>query len=402
MEDAYVYRNQKKLRRGYTTGTCAAAASKAAVWMLLTKERMESIRLMTPKGVDLFLSIEEIRQEKDMVSCAVRKDAGDDPDATDGAFIYAKAEYLPKPGSFPKEDLDTENAVNACYQTGDGPALYLDGGTGVGRVTKPGLSCPVGKAAINPVPREMIFGEVKKICEELEFTGRLKITISVPEGERIAEKTFNPCLGITGGISILGTSGIVEPMSEAALIETIRLSIKQKAALGEKHLLLVPGNYGETFLKESLHIDPDRAVKCSNYIGETLDMAGEFGFQTVLLIGHGGKLIKLAAGIMNTHSSMADGRMEILAAWSGACGAEKGAIQQILNAITVEQALEILEEQGLKELVLEQIMKRIQFYLKKRAGGKVWAEAILFTNQKGVLGMTSEAGRLLEEIPREQ
>ena len=200
----------------------------------------------------------------------------------------------------------------------------------------------------------------------------------------------------------MGTSGIVEPMSEAALIETIRLSIKQKAALGEKHLLLVPGNYGETFLKESLHIDPDRAVKCSNYIGETLDMAGEFGFQTVLLIGHGGKLIKLAAGIMNTHSSMADGRMEILAAWAGACGAEKGAIQQILNAITVEQALEILEEQGLKELVLEQIMKRIQFYLKKRAGGKVWAEAILFTNQKGVLGMTSEAGRLLEEIPREQ
>lgn len=370
--------------------------------MLLTKERMESIRLMTPKGVDLFLSIEEIRQEKDMVSCAVRKDAGDDPDATDGAFIYAKAEYLPKPGSFPKEDLDTENAVNACYQTGDGPALYLDGGTGVGRVTKPGLSCPVGKAAINPVPREMIFGEVKKICEELGFTGRLKITISVPEGERIAEKTFNPCLGITGGISILGSSGIVEPMSEAALIETIRLSMKQKAALGETSLLLVPGNYGEMFLKETFHIHPDRAVKCSNYIGETLDMAAELGFQTVLLIGHGGKLIKLAAGIMNTHSSMADGRMEILAAWAGACGAEKGAIQQILNAITVEQALEILEEQGLKELVLEQIMKRIQFYLKKRAGGKVWAEAILFTNQKGVLGMTSEAGRLLEEIPREQ
>lgn len=402
MEDAYVYRNQKKLRRGYTTGTCAAAASKAAVWMLLTKERMETVRLMTPKRVELLLSIEEICQEKDMVSCAVRKDAGDDPDATDGALIYAKAEYLPQPGCFSKKDPDTQKTLDSCYQTGDGPILYLDGGTGVGRVTKPGLSCPVGKAAINPVPRQMIFGEAKEICEELEFTGKLKITISVPEGERIAEKTFNPWLGITGGISILGTSGIVEPMSEAALIETIRLSMKQKAALGETSLLAVPGNYGETFLKETLHIHPDRAVKCSNYIGETLDMAAELGFRTLLFIGHGGKLIKLAAGIMNTHSSMADGRMEILAAWAGACGAKKEAVRQILNAITVEQALEILEEQGLKEPVMEQIMKRIQFYLKKRTGGKLQAEAILFTNQKGVLGMTSEAGRLLEEIPREQ
>ena len=402
MEDAYVYRNQKKMRRGYTTGSCAAAAAQAAVFMLLTGEKREKVQLMTPKGIGLTLLLEDTCLTEKFASCAVRKDAGDDPDATDGTLVYARAEYLASEEEPSKEEDLTEDHLKSCYQKGTWPKLYLDGGIGVGRVTKPGLSCPVGKAAINPVPRDMIFGEAERICEETGFTGSLKITISIPEGERIAEKTFNPWLGIEGGISVLGTSGIVEPMSEAALIETIRLSIKQKAALGEKHLLLVPGNYGETFLKESLHIDPDRAVKCSNYIGETLDMAGEFGFQTVLLIGHGGKLIKLAAGIMNTHSSMADGRMEILAAWAGACGAEKGAIQQILNAITVEQALEILEEQGLKELVLEQIMKRIQFYLKKRAGGKVWAEAILFTNQKGVLGMTSEAGQLLEEIPREQ
>ena len=170
----------------------------------------------------------------------------------------------------------------------------------------------------------------------------------------------------------------MEPMSEAALIETIRLSIKQKAALGEKHLLLVPGNYGETFLKEALQIDPDRAVKCSNYIGETLDMAGEFGFQTVLLIGHGGKLIKLA----------------------GACGGNQKTIGEILSAVTVDQALDILSQQKLDEAVMKQIMKRIEQYLHKRAAGSFQAEAVLFTNQKGVLGMTSGAGQLLDAVPR--
>ena len=400
MEDAYVYRNQKKMRRGYTTGSCAAAAAQAAVFMLLTGEKRKKVQLMTPKGIGLTLPLEDICLTGQSASCAVRKDAGDDPDATDGTLVYARAEYLASEEESSKEENLTEDHLKSCYQKGTWPKLYLDGGAGVGRITKPGLSCPVGKAAINPVPRDMIFGEAERICEEMGFTGNLKITISIPEGERIAEKTFNPWLGIEGGISVLGTSGIVEPMSEAALIETIRLSIKQKAALGEKHLLLVPGNYGETFLKEALQIDPDRAVKCSNYIGETLDMAGEFGFQTVLLIGHGGKLIKLAAGIMNTHSSMADGRMEILAAWAGACGGNQKTIGEILSAVTVDQALDILSQQKLDEAVMKQIMKRIEQYLHKRAAGSFQAEAVLFTNQKGVLGMTAGAGQLLDAVPR--
>lgn len=385
MEDSYVYRNQKRLRRGFTTGSCAAAAVQASVWMLLTGERTEEARLMTPKGICLHLSVKEIVREKPAVSCAVRKDAGDDPDATDGVLVYARAEFL-----------SDKYPTDSCYKNEGMPEIYLDGGQGIGRVTKPGLSCPVGKAAINPVPRAMIFQEAERICEETGFTGRLKITISIPEGEKIAEKTFNPCLGITGGISILGTSGIVEPMSEAALVETIRLSMKQKAVFGEKNLLLVPGNYGETFLKEELMIDPQKSVKCSNYIGETLDMAGELGFQKVLLIGHGGKLIKLAAGIMNTHSSMADGRMEIIAAWAGACGAGETTVRQVLESITVEQALDLLEQEGILKPVMEKIMNRIEFYLKKRAQGSFQAEAVLFTNQKGVLGMTEGAGSLLE------
>ncbi len=384
-EESYVYRNQKRLRRGFTTGSCAAAAAQAAVRMLLTGERTEEAELMTPKGIGLRLPVEEIVQENAAVSCAVRKNAGDDPDATDGVLVYARAEYQTD-GKTPE----------SCYRNEQTPEIYLDGGQGIGRVTKPGLSCPAGKAAINPVPRTMIFREAEKICEETGFTGRLKITVSIPEGEEIAKKTFNPCLGITGGISILGTSGIVEPMSEAALIETIRLSIKQKAAFGEKNLLLVPGNYGEAFLKERLGVEPQKAVKCSNYIGETLDMAGELGFQKVLLIGHGGKLIKLAAGIMNTHSSMADGRMEIIAAWAGACGAGAAAVRQVLESITVEQAFDILEQEELFKPVMEKIMSRIEFYLKKRAQGSFQAEAVLFTNQKGVLGMTEGARSLLE------
>lgn len=390
MEEEYIYRKQKKLRRGYTTGSCAAAAACAAVSMLLMGGRKEAVELTTPGGIRLLLPVEEICREHNAVCCGVRKDGGDDPDVTHGMLIYVRAEYL-------KEE---EKAPPGCYENlyraGPSPVIYLDGGVGIGRVTKPGLSCPEGKAAINPVPCSMIFQQAEAVCKKAGFTGRLKLTISAPDGEQIAGKTFNPYLGIQGGISILGTTGIVEPMSEAALIETIRISIRQKAALGEKVLLIVPGNYGENFLKTTLNIDPDRAVKCSNYIGETLDIAVEYGFQNLLLVGHGGKLIKLAAGVMNTHSSAADCRMEVLAAWAGAWGAGAEIVKQILEAITVDQALSILEQTRLTRQVMEKIIERIEFHLKKRAGNTLKAEAILFTNQKGVLGMTKGAEALLK------
>lgn len=387
MEEEYIYRNQKKMRRGYTTGSCAAAAACAAVSMLLMGERKEAVELTAPKGARLILPVEEICREQNAVSCGVRKDGGDDPDVTNGILIYARAERLQE-----------EEEPDGCYQNfyGSGSAIYLDGGAGIGRVTKPGLACPEGKAAINPVPRSMIFQQVKAVCQKAGFGGKLKLTISAPEGEQLAGKTFNPYLGIQGGISILGTSGIVEPMSEGALIETIRISVRQKAVMGEKILLVVPGNYGEDFLKNTLKIDPDRAVKCSNYIGETLDMAVEYGFQNLLLVGHGGKLVKLAAGVMNTHSSVADSRMEVLAAWAGAQGAGEETVSRILEAVTVDQAFSILDQTGFTGPVMEKIIERIEFHLKKRGGNILKAEAILFTNQKGVLGMTKGAEELLK------
>ena len=390
MGDSYIYKNQKKLRWGYTTGTCAAAASLAAAVMLLQGRRMEQVSLTTPKGIRLDLEVEEMDPGENSVSCGVRKDAGDDPDVTDGLMVYSQIR-LP--------DADSGDAGcadgNYVYEK-DGLRLYLFGGVGVGRVTQCGLSCEVGKAAINPVPRKMIFEQVAGVCREAGFKGALSIENRVPEALKVADKTFNSRLGIHGGISILGTSGMVEPMSETALLDTIRLELRQRIRKGEKNLLVTPGNYGESFVGTVLGLGLGQAVKCSNFIGSTIDMAVEEGAESILLIGHGGKLIKLAAGIMNTHSSWADGRMEILAAHGAACGAKRELVEQIMEAVTVDEGLRLLEtEDGLREQVMKRVMARLEQHVKRRAGGRLRAEVIVFTNERGILGATTGADDML-------
>ena len=390
MADSYIYKNQKKLRWGYTTGTCAAAASLAAAVMLLQGRRMEQVSLTTPKGVRLDLEVEEMDTGENRVSCGVRKDAGDDPDVTDGLMVYAQVR-LPDADS-----VDVSGAGGDYVYEKDGLRLNLSGGVGVGRVTQCGLSCEVGKAAINPVPRQMIFEQVAGVCRESGFKGVLSIEIRVPGAFKVADKTFNSRLGIQGGISILGTSGMVEPMSETALLDTIRLELRQRIRKGEKNLLVTPGNYGENFVGNVLGLGLGQAVKCSNFIGSTIDMAVEEGAESILLIGHGGKLIKLAAGIMNTHSSWADGRMEILAAHGAACGAKRELVEQILEAVTVDEGLRLLEtEDGLREQVMKRVMGRLEQHMKRRAGERLRAEAIVFTNERGILGATTGADDLL-------
>ena len=386
MADSYIYKNQKKLRWGYTTGTCAAAAS----LMLLQGRRMEQVSLTTPKGVRLDLEVEEMDTGENRVSCGVRKDAGDDPDVTDGLMVYSQVR-LPDADS-----VDVSGAGGDYVYEKDGLRLNLSGGVGVGRVTQCGLSCEVGKAAINPVPRQMIFEQVAGVCRESGFKGVLSIEIRVPGAFKVADKTFNSRLGIQGGISILGTSGMVEPMSETALLDTIRLELRQRIRKGEKNLLVTPGNYGENFVGNVLGLGLGQAVKCSNFIGSTIDMAVEEGAESILLIGHGGKLIKLAAGIMNTHSSWADGRMEILAAHGAACGAKRELVEQILEAVTVDEGLRLLEtEDGLREQVMKRVMGRLEQHMKRRAGERLRAEAIVFTNERGILGATTGADDLL-------
>ena len=390
MENTYIYKQQKKLRCGYTTGTCAAAASMAAAAMLLGEEAVEQVSVETPGGVRFLLSVEEIRRASGWVSCAVRKDGGDDPDVTHGMQICARVGVTPPEPETPGGWYE--------YKSG-GLTLKIKGGVGIGLVTKAGLSCEVGKHAINPVPRDMIFKHVERVCAGRDFAGTLWIVIFAPEGEARALDTFNGRLGIRGGISILGTAGIVEPMSEAALLATIRLDIRQQAAGGPGTLVLTPGNYGETFVRERLGLDLDRAVKCSNYIGASIDMAVEEGIREVLLVGHAGKLVKVAAGIMNTHSSVADGRMEILAAHGAACGAGPELVERILESITVDQALEYMEQvPGLGQAVMDRVIRRMDGCLRRRAGTSMKIEAVVFTNARGLLGRTKGADGLIEKI----
>ena len=378
------------MRYGFTTGSCAAAAAKAAAYMLLTGREKTKITIETPKGIPYTAQIREICRKEREVSCAVEKDGGDDPDITTGALICAKVSFA--------EIMDRKAGEEPGGKNGPGPGhvrtqarVVIDGGFGVGRVTKPGLDQPVGNAAINHVPREMIEREVLQVCQVLDYCGSLSVEISVPEGEHLAERTFNPRLGIVGGISILGTSGVVEPMSTQAILDTIRVELRQQRALGREDVVISPGNYGLDFLKNTYHYDLDKSVKCSNFIGLTIDMAVEEGFKRLLLAGHIGKLIKVAGGIMNTHSREGDCRMELLTAFAVKCGVAAEDAEKLLSCVTTEEAVRILDECGRRQEVMDHAMERILFYLEKRAQGKLAIECIMYANDFGALAKSKEA-----------
>ena len=374
--EEFIEKEGKKLRFGYTTGSCAAAAAKAAAWMLLTGQKKEEISLITPKGVALTLPVLDIAVEPDRVSCAIRKDSGDDPDVTNGALIYAEVTPTAAPG------------------------IAIDGGFGVGRVTKKGLDQPVGNAAINSVPRQMIRENLEEILTLTDQKCGLNVVISVPEGEKLAKQTFNPRLGIVGGISILGTTGIVEPMSEKALVDTIRVELKQRRANGDEYVLLTPGNYGCDFIRAGLALNPEQAVQTSNFIGQTLDICRELGFRGALLVGHIGKLVKIAGGMMNTHSKYGDCRMEILAAHAGIAGLSPEKIGEILQCVACDDALRILRDAGCFEKTLTGLTERILFHLHHRAGEDMEVGTILFSKEYGLLAKSDNAMELIEKITK--
>ena len=381
LEDYYVVRNQKKLRFGYTTGSCAAGAARGAAELLLGEDEIEEAELMTPKGILLHLELLDIKRDENAASCAVRKDAGDDPDTTNGIMVYAKVEKFQI-----RSDMEDR--------------IVIDGGTGVGRVTKPGLSQKIGEAAINPVPRAMILQAVEEIADRYHYEGGLKVTISVPEGEKIARKTFNPRLGIVGGISILGTSGIVEPMSEKALIDSIRVEMSQHAAMGEQYMLVTPGNYGADYLREHMALPFEKNIKCSNYVGETIDMAVDMGVKGILFISHIGKFVKVAAGIMNTHSHSADARMEVLCANAIRAGGDLACARSILQCNTTDEALRVLDENHILRETMKEITDRIQFYLDHRSYQQILLGAVIFSNEYGYLGQTEHAAELINKISK--
>ena len=370
--EEYQFSQGKELRCGYTTGSCATAASKAAATMLLTGERVETVRIDTPKGIVLDLEPLDVDMTPDYVSCAIRKDSGDDPDDTNGVLVYARAER--------------------CTESG----VQIEGGVGVGRVTKPGLACAVGGPAINPTPRKMITTEVGKAMAAAAYDGGIKVTISIPAGVEIAQKTFNPRLGIVGGLSVLGTSGIVEPMSEKALIETMYVEIRAQKARGNKNLLVFFGNYGEDFTRDEMKLDLDGHVTCSNFVGELLDYAVYCGFETLLLIGHSGKLVKVAQGVMNTHSKYADCRTELMALEAMLHGASAEVAREIYGCLTTDEVTKILQREGLFEPVIDKVTERIDFYMQHRVHGKIKTAALMFSNVYGILGKTKYADELIQ------
>lgn len=374
-DEIYRIVNNRRMRCGHTTGTCAAAASKAAAETLLTHRMVRKVSISTPKGIILNLPVEDMTVDDGSVRCAVRKDGGDDIDATDGLLVYATVS---------KTDRGIE----------------IDGAEGVGRVTRKGLDQPVGNAAINHVPRQMITEALTDVMSATGYSEGLRTVISVPGGIETAKKTFNPRLGIEGGISILGTSGIVEPMSETALIDTIKTEMRVRVANGAHTLLVVPGNYGKDFTDNIPGIYPEFAVKCSNFIGDMLDYAVELGVD-VLLISNLGKLVKVAGGIMNTHSRNADCRMEILAANTALAGGSMESVKRIMDCISTDDALEVIESEGLIGKVSERLIDRIGFYMNHRTGGSICTGAVMFSSVYGLLGKTSTADELIEKIRTE-
>lgn len=440
--DTFVYKDHKKLRCGYTTGTCAALAAQGAVRFLLTGSWKETEEIMTPKGILVAVSLEEKSSGDGWAECAVRKDAGDDYDVTNGILVYARAEFVKDKNFYQKVQMShLESSESGAAGEKENPSLRLedgsqqekekpdqqnaessetlieiDGGIGIGRVTKPGLDQPVGAAAINSVPRKMIRDAVYALLEEAGEFLPVSITISVPAGVEAAKKTFNPVLGIEGGISVLGTSGIVEPMSEEALVETIRTHLNVLRAEGRKWVIAVPGNMGAGFLKGylteqnktsvgSMEAFMNSLVTMSNFVGRTIDITAELGFSGIMIAGHMGKLVKIGNGIMNTHSREADGRMDTMLSCALSAGTEDlELLRKIQGSNTTDEVMDHLKQAGILDDTIKVFLKRAAWHLAHRSRAEVKTGMIVFGTKGEYLGETEDADMIfkkaLEELGR--
>ncbi|SFD01994.1 cobalt-precorrin-5B (C(1))-methyltransferase CbiD [Clostridium uliginosum] len=357
MFEMYVEGGGKKLRCGYTTGSCSAGAAKAATMFLFDKvETLDKIEVTSPKGINIEMPIASIVRKDDYVECTILKDSGDDPDITRGIEIKAKVRRITEKcvDNDMKSIMDHEKYknINKKYfvnefdrisedfnELEDIDIVVIKGGIGVGTVTKEGLFVAKGEPAINPVPRKMIRQEVMKILPNGE---RVEVTISAPQGVEIAKKTFNPRLGIEGGISILGTTGIVYPMSEEALKASIKLEITQKA-LNNERLVLTFGNLGENYCKV-LGFKEEEIVICSNFIGFALETCVSCKVKSIVIVGHIGKMSKIAYGCFNTHSRVNGVRLEVFGLELALLGYDISLVEKILKQKTCEGAVKLLGE----------------------------------------------------------
>lgn len=358
---------KKRLRMGLTTGTCMAAGAKAAL-LAWQGEKPEKVMVKNPQGTELLMKIEETGLLPDGAWARVIKDGGDDPDITHGAEIRVEV----RPG---------------------GEGIRFVGGSGIGRVTKKGLQIPVGEPAINPVPRRMTTLAIQDV---LGVNGAAEVTVIVPQGEVLAQKTLNPQLGILDGISILGTSGIVYPMSEEAFKDSLIPHLDVVKAAGYDQVVLVPGRIGE-IAAEKAGFPKEMIVQMSNFVGFMLLQAAEKKFSRVLLFGHIGKLAKVAAGTFHTHNKVGDGRREVMAAFAAQAGADSTFIGRILDSNTAEEAIEILEAHHILGSVMEKIAERAGIKAQNYVFGELEVGIILTTLTGEILGMNEVARKMGEE-----
>lgn len=359
----------KTLRSGYTTGTCAAAAAKGAALALLG-QRTGTVAVTTPQGRTLTVPLAHVTVAGPAAHCTVIKDAGDDPDITDGAAISAEVSLQP------------------------GGAVTIAGGTGVGVVTKPGLAVPVGEPAINPGPRQMITLALRQVLPPGQGA---MVTISIPAGEKLAARTLNPLLGIEGGLSVIGTTGIVEPMSEEAFKHSLTPQIDVARAAGYDSLVFVPGKLGQDAACRRFHLPADAVAQTSNFIGYMLEEAAARSVRRVMLFGQAGKLVKVAAGIFHTHSRVADGRLETLAAYTAAAGASAPVVRRILACTTTEAAQAVLAEQGLTA-VWPQIAQRASARAQQHVFGKLTVGTVIVDMHGRLLGRDAAAADIGRDL----
>lgn len=341
-----------KLREGFTTGSCAAACALASCLWRKEGECPAAVRITVPEGREFRAEIHPL----DSYRCAVIKDAGDDPDITNGSEVWAE--------------------VSVGEETG--PVTFY-AGEGVGTVTLPGLKLPVGEAAINPVPREMIEKAIRTVYPEQAA----KVTVGIMGGRELAAKTFNPRLGVEGGLSVLGTTGIVRPMSEESLVETIRLELRVRREAGLEGIGLVFGSQGEAAMRKLRPEMP--CVQISNFVGAALDCAAELGFQRILLAGQPGKLVKVSGGSMQTHSRYGDGRRETLCAHLALLGAPVELLKTVMDSVTLDGLIPGIREAGFTE-VWNSLCRAAARYAAARTGGKLRTDILMLDREGQVLG----------------
>lgn len=372
-EDNYVYYNGRKLRKGFTTGTTATASTVAAIRTLLSQKPQKKVTVHAANGKVAIFKVERTKFTKEKATCATRKDGGDDLDATDGALIYSTVNL--------RADKD----------------IHLDGGKGVGRVTKAGLANKPGMAAINPTPCKVIKQAARK---ELGDQRGADIIISVPDGEKIAKQTYNPRLGIVGGISILGTSGVVVPMSNSAWKKSISIELNIHRKRGDTSVVLVPGNYGEDFAKDKLGIPGDQIVQMSNFVGYVLHETQRLKYDKVLLVGDMGKMIKVSAGIFSTHSQDADARAEVMVANLALMGGvPTDFLRKIYQCLTTVAMIDLINKAGYQkvyQMIVDKIKLRAERLL-SRQKPHVGVDAVVFSQESGFLAATKPLAQIKDE-----